>query len=763
MLSHQPTSTSTHHSNGRAAVRVSIAGPTATPDAVEPLDAAVRESLAQAARDIADAYVAPALAPVIGPVAEAPQADIAQPVSVADNSETARLEALLTTSEMSTRPALLVRAAAGLVGPEPRQTEVLWGNRAAVDLLLCEVLDLAGEAPPMRLDEPVHLRSDRAVHFGAAAIRGDRATTRVYVEAVPFDERHWLLSIETDEDSRTATELVNARERFRLLTEKTPVAVGFSDAGLRLGWVNERMAEMFGVPPSALHGMGWIAYIHAEDSSDFLESLVTLLDSGTEFRTTLRVNRGDEVRVVEVTAAAAPVPEHGTGFVVALEDVTEATRLAAELEFQAHHDALTGLPNRAQLFSILREELQAGTPLAVAFVDLDGFKVVNDTLGHGAGDELLIEVAQRLREAARGSDAVHRFGGDEFVVVGRGINSAAGAAAFASRLTQTLFTRAEIGDTSVNVSGSVGVVVARKDHDAETLVRDADVAMYQAKSAGKARYALFDERVQQDLAHRMRLEAGLREALMSALEGRPHSLSLAYQPIVNLKDRSLAGVEALLRWSWEGELISPETVVSIAEENRLGPTLGGWVLREALHDLARLDLTLGEGSPRWITVNVTASQLVSQGFVSSIVEALHVSGVPGDRLKLELTETELMTGKGVADVLAEVRALGVATAIDDFGVGYSSLGYLGSLPVDTLKLDRSFVATLPDFGDGTDSLADVIIRVGRALRLDVVAEGVELESQVAVLQSLGCPMAQGYLFSRPLAWTDLVTHLGGTR
>ncbi|HEX4467861.1 MAG TPA: EAL domain-containing protein, partial [Solirubrobacteraceae bacterium] len=434
----------------------------------------------------------------------------------------------------------------------------------------------------------------------------------------------------------------------------------------------------------------------------------------------------------------------GTGRRRALSLVREKTR---ELSHQALHDALTGLPNRALVLDraeqmLARAARSPGTLTGALFVDVDGFKHVNDSLGHAAGDELLRVVGKRLLDAVRAQDTVGRLGGDEFVVL---IESPAGEDAvdlLAERLTEVLREPVELeaGGRMFAVTASVGVAVGHYSSP-DQLLRDADLALYAAKAAGKDRYALYESSMSSGSATRLELEADLGSAAESG------QLFLLYQPIFALPARTVVGVEALLRWRHPRRgVLAPDAFIPLAEDSGLIVPVGRWVLIEACRQAAAW---AAEGLELGISVNVSAQQLGRPGFAEDVLDALNTFGLAAAKLTLEITETTLMSDMAVAlGALEAVKALGVHIAIDDFGTGYASLAHLRRTPADILKIDRSFVAAI-DADDQGRELLEAIVGVGQALSLAVVAEGVEEASQVATLEALGCNMAQGFLMGRP--------------
>jgi diguanylate cyclase len=423
----------------------------------------------------------------------------------------------------------------------------------------------------------------------------------------------------------------------------------------------------------------------------------------------------------------------------------EMRSLHEVLSRQALEDALTGLPNRKALIRHLDQSLAAcarsGQGLAVLYVDLDGFKQVNDSLGHAVGDELLVLASQRIRACLRPEDVVARLGGDEFVVVCPNVYDSTVVPAIAARIGSQLASPFPIGEHNAVVSASIGLAMtADGTAPAEDLLRQADLAMYDAKLGGKARTAIFDESMQRVVDTRF----SVRNALGKAIIG--HELRVLYQPLVSLADEKVIGVEALVRWERPGSgLLSPDKFIPIAEESSLISAVDCWVLQEACTRGARWCAAGGS-----IAVNLSARTLQQEDVVRVLGQTLKKTAIPPAQLTMEITETALLSGTGTAQLnLGRLRALGVKLSIDDFGTGHSSLSQLQQTDVDVLKIDQSFVSKM-DHDASSAAIVNAIITLGHALGLALVAEGVERPAQAALLREQGCDSAQGWLFGRPL-------------
>jgi diguanylate cyclase (GGDEF)-like protein len=430
----------------------------------------------------------------------------------------------------------------------------------------------------------------------------------------------------------------------------------------------------------------------------------------------------------------------------------ELARREEELAFLATHDALTGLPNRTLILDRVEQMLarsrRSQTPVAALFIDLDNFKSINDTLGHGVGDELLRAVAARLKGVVRDADALGRLGGDEFVVVSEELSLAAGPELVAERLLEALQHPFMLGadkETRLTVTASIGI--AAGDHtSAEEILRNADIAMYRAKWDGKNRYIAFESGMQDTLQNRMELEMDLREALEN------DEFLLNYQPTIDLSDMSPTGVEALIRWKHPVRgIVQPDDFIPLLEETGLITEVGKWVLDEAC---AQAAAWRAAGHAIGMAVNVSGRQLDSDQLVADVEGALAHSGLDPEALTIEITETTLMRNvEETARRLAQVKALGVRIAIDDFGTGYSSIAHLQRFPVDALKIDRSFISGMRDNLEG-ETLIQTLVQLGKALSIETFAEGIEQQQELSVLRDQDCDSGQGFLFARPLDVAD---------
>jgi diguanylate cyclase (GGDEF)-like protein/PAS domain S-box-containing protein len=544
--------------------------------------------------------------------------------------------------------------------------------------------------------------------------------------------------------------LQESEARYRLLVEQSPEAIAVHRNGY-LQYVNAAAARLIGAADGdALTGRRTSDFVHPDD----LPTVRRLSKNGPA-RLQYRLVRFDG-SVREVEAVAVRLNFEGEPAVqTVLRDITERKELEARLVHGAFHDPMTGLANRALFRDRLEHALalQVRDPsrrLAVLFLDLDDFKGINDSLGHEAGDALLRSVAERLRSVVRTHDTVARFGGDEFAILVEQIACEDEALEVVDRLRAALRPTIELERRLVAVSASIGVAFPAAGDDVETVLRNADVAMYEAKDAGKARHAVFQPAMFEAIVQRMALVRDLRAAVSNPTA---YGLELAFQPIVSLQTGAVRSLEALLRWSHPSRgRISPLDFVPVAEDTGVIVALGRWVLEEACHELVALR-TLWWGQRRdadkapSISVNISGRQLGEPGFVEDLARILQRTGAPPAALTLEITESVIMrdTESSLA-TLSALKALGVQLAIDDFGTGYSSLSYLQRFPVDVLKIDRAFVEGVSQGGSDA-ALARTIITLGNTLGLRTVAEGIEQATQRDALAAMGCHDGQGYLFS----------------
>jgi diguanylate cyclase (GGDEF)-like protein/PAS domain S-box-containing protein len=525
-----------------------------------------------------------------------------------------------------------------------------------------------------------------------------------------------------------------SEERFRMAFDDAPIGMALIDRKGRFLRVNRRLGELTGYDPDAM-----LAF--SLDQLDAYEERWRPGEEAGEHERHFR--RSDDTTGWCLWQWTLVEEGEETYYVCHFLDVTRRKQAETELSYQAHHDSLTGLPNRTQFARRLGAALEGGAGLAVAFVDIDDFKVINDSLGHGAGDRLLGVVAERLRRVLRPGDLLARFGGDEFTALLEGVKDSAHALRVAERLAGALRAPFELDGEQRFITASVGVTVSGPGpgrSDAEELLRDADAAMYRAKELGKARCELFDQSMRSRAVERLELEAGLRNAL------EREELKLHYQPAVELESGRVVSLEALLRWEHpERGLLLPLRFIPLAEQTGLIVPIGEWVIQEACRQLAAWD-----APELTVAVNVSPRQLASERLVTAVSEALDAAGLEPDRLCLEITESAVIADPDAAlGQLHGLKAIGVRLAVDDFGIGYSSLANLRELlPVDILKIDKSFVDGLNASGDDR-AIVESVVSLARSLGLEAIAEGVETAAQAEALTLMECSHAQGYHYAKP--------------
>jgi diguanylate cyclase (GGDEF)-like protein/PAS domain S-box-containing protein len=501
--------------------------------------------------------------------------------------------------------------------------------------------------------------------------------------------------------------------------------------------------------------------LHPDDVDRFTRSLAVAVISTTTGGTTFdgRIwSSAQEWRSFEALTANLLTDPSVNGVVLTCRDTTERVRLEAQLTHQAFHDPLTGLANRALFLDRVEHALgrlaRRDRLAAVLFIDLDDFKTINDGLGHSTGDALLTEVSRRLTRHLRPGDTAARLGGDEFSILVEDVTDRRTITTVAQRLITALQQPITIDNITVSINASIGIAARDTTDSAQLLIRDADIAMYDAKTNGKGRYAWFDPPMRAQAVDRWELRTDLAAAL-------PHNeLFLLYQPIINLATGSIAGAEALLRWRHPTRgIIPPGAFIPIAEQTGMITEIGDWVLRTATIEATRWQSHSTPTHRPYVSVNVSAVQLRDDAIVARVRDALARSELPPDALVLELTESTVMDDiDHTRTVLHELKDLGVAVAVDDFGTGYSSLAYLRQFPVDLLKIDRSFVTEL-----GTQvqarNLTEDILALARALNLPSIAEGIETPEQLNHLQAMNCALGQGYHLGPPMDPHDLVERL----
>ena len=540
------------------------------------------------------------------------------------------------------------------------------------------------------------------------------------------------------------------------------LAIVLPDGGIQQ--VNQALCSLLGTAEPALLGKRFGALLHPGDAELFRRRTEAGgSEAGAAFSMELRCRHasGREIWVsLHCGRYIDPANDH-SGLIYQLHDITSRREAEGELHHIAYHDSLTDLANRNCFnerlsVAVERSRLDEAVRFAVMFLDLDRFKVVNDSLGHQAGNLLLREVAQRLATGVRPSDLVARLGGDEFAVLIEQVGAPEDAMALAQRLLAALSAPMMINGTEVLPGASIGITFSDLGYrSADEVLRDADLAMYAAKADGRRRIALFDQSMHERIAEKLKLEADLRRAIG---EGQ---LSLVFQPLFDLAPYCLSGFEALARWVHpERGHISPDVFINLAEESGHIEALTGWVIDQAVGQMAAWRAAGLTSGPLDMHVNISGRDLSNAGLVPLVRDTLLRHDLPASQLTLEITETTLMGKLSVAlDALHALRKVGVKFSIDDFGTGYSSLAYLSTLPIDSLKIDRSFVMGMEKSAQNVE-IVRAVVNLGRSLGKKIVAEGIETVQQLAALKAMGVHVGQGYLLSRPIRADQVAALLG---
>ena len=556
-----------------------------------------------------------------------------------------------------------------------------------------------------------------------------------------YENSHLLARVDA-----SMLELRRHERRFRSLVQNSSDIFAISDARSAITYASPSLLRFAGVASAA--GLSVWEMVHPDDAERIRSASAGLAAPGATTTFQLRLRHLDgSWRWFEIVTTNLLHDPSVRGVVANARDITESRRYHDQLAYQASHDGLTGLANRALFAAGTAEAVTRRRPgdegLALALIDLDDFKAINDRLGHAVGDALLVEVSERLRTSVRPGDEVARLGGDEFAVLLPNA-SREETTRIAEAFIDALAAPVRAAGYELLVQASIGVARHTPDCDASDLLRRADMAMYAAKELGKSRWVEYGPELDAHAVEHAQLAAELSQALDR------DELRVVYQPIVGLPDGDIRGVEALVRWHHPDRgVVSPAVFIPVAERTGLIVPIGAWILRESCRQAAHWTADLGVNAPWKMSVNASARQLLEPAFVDTVRDILDESGIPADRLTIEITETAVFGGGRALDTVRGLHALGVKIALDDFGTGHSSLGLLRTCPVDVLKVDKSFV----DGVTGTveqEAIATSISEIAQALRLEAVAEGVETRAQADRLLELGYHLAQGFHFARPL-------------
>jgi len=643
-----------------------------------------------------------------------------------------------------------------------RQAEKVFGYARAeligqtVEFLVPERLRDAHLGHRLRYQQAPHQRPmGSGLALSGRRKDGSEFPVDILLSPIGMDGAPVLAAIrDITERNEVLATLHEARERSRITLESIGDAVLSSDVNGMLLYLNKVAEQMTGWPSAQARGqpLSVVFNVVEYDTSAPLPLVFAGADSdGTRLVHHARLIRRDGSEAAIEYTAAAIRDEAGSeigGMVIVLRDISKTRELAHQMAYLAQHDFLTNLPNRMLLNDRLTQAIglarRCGAQLAVLFLDLDHFKHINDSLGHGIGDRLLQSVAQRLSACVRSSDTVSRNGGDEFVILLAEIERPEDAAVSAEKILAALAARHHIGGHELQVSSSIGVSVYPFDgQDAETLIKNADMAMYHAKDNGRNNVQFFTPEMTLRSVERQTVESDLRDALERG------EFELYYQPKVDLASAAMVGAEALIRWHHPRRgLVAPAQFIPVAEDAGLIVPIGRWVMRQAcrqLQDWRRQGVPLVP-----VSVNISALEFRSLHFIDEVRAILADTQVEPRHLELELTESVLMQhAEAATQVLGELKRLGLRLTIDDFGTGYSSLSYLSNFPIDVLKIDQSFVREITTHAYNA-TIVSAVIGMCEGLRCDVIAEGVETAEQAAFLLARRCRQVQGYYYGRPL-------------
>ena len=563
---------------------------------------------------------------------------------------------------------------------------------------------------------------------------------------VPESDARPRISGKPEANTNLAAEYLQIQKALNSITQ----GLILFNADKKIVVCNDTYIEMFGLSKDIVKpGCAFLALLHHRkdvgtlegDADEFYHEVIASVRRG---KTTSRIYSASGGRTIH----AINKPLEGGGWVVTLEDISEQKEAEARIVHMAHHDALTNLPNRTLFKTHLEDALRwrsRDEQVAVLFIDLDNFKNTNDTLGHQVGDELLKVVAQRLGSCLRETDAIARLGGDEFVIIQRSVKSPTEVAQLANRIRDIITAPCTIMDHNIIVDTSIGIAIAPTDGTVpDQVIKNADLALYGAKASGRGTYRFFEQEMDSRMIARRALELDLRKALVNG------EFEIEYQPLVNIENGTISCCEALLRWTHpERGSVPPDAFIPLAEETGLITRIGEWVLRTACKEAAKWtgNVTLA--------VNISPVQFRSQNIAGVVVNALAASGLPAERLEIEITEALLLEQTdSTLETLRQLHELGVRVAMDDFGTGYSSLAYLQKFPFNKIKIDGSFIKELSTKSE-SKAIVRAVTNLAETFHMITTAEGVETADQLNAVRELGCTEMQGYLFSKACSANDL--------
>ncbi len=576
----------------------------------------------------------------------------------------------------------------------------------------------------------------------------------IYFSLNSYQEKIEASEAKSEQAKKHLVEMQASEQRFRGAFGDAPIGMALLSPEGACTKVNQSLCRLLGYDESELIGFDLSRAVHEGDLVEFLSRVGSVIKQNQEsFQTEIRLFHKDgrqiwtstNVSLIEATS------ENGAQLIVQVQDITEKRNAIEKLRYAAFHDSLTNLGNRTLLLEKLNASLRRSKSdpdfrLALAFLDVDRFKSVNDSFGHTTGDELLIAIYDRLRNLLGANAIIARLGGDEFTIVMTEFPSTEGATEFAQKIQEHLSSNYKIRGHSFYVSVSLGVVFLNDQYRTpEEILRDADTALHEAKRSGQSRVVVFDEKMHAKVLRQLQLETDLRYAL------ERDQIFLVYQPIIRLDTNELIGLEALARWNHPGRgLVSPVEFIPLAEETGDIAAIGKFVLKQACRQLKIWEMQFGKHFPLSINVNVSAHQFNQGKLLECVLDELTESQIQPNQLKLEITESVVVDNIESASItLKQLRALGVQVNLDDFGTGYSSLIYLHRLPITALKIDRTFIMNLENESDSR-AIVQAIIMLSKSLNLEVVAEGIETSDQLQLLREFGCELGQGYFFAKPL-------------
>jgi diguanylate cyclase (GGDEF)-like protein/PAS domain S-box-containing protein len=581
-----------------------------------------------------------------------------------------------------------------------------------------------------------------------------------------FAFRAYLKCIEDGKHTveRLGAAIKDNSERFRSAFNHSAIGMALVSPEGRWLQVNRSLCALLGYSEPELMATDYLTITHPDDLATALTNIRQLLKGKIpSYQTEKRYihKQGQEVWVAWNASLARDEYTGSAHLIFQIQDITDRKRAEERLLHDAFHDSLTGLPNRALFMdhlkmAIARTERHQDRRFAVLYLDLDRFKIINDSLGHMIGDQLLVGIATRLKNALRPIDTIARFGGDEFTILVEDIVDENEVIYVAERLQYELSAPFSLSGREVFTTVSIGIALSSIDNaqQAEEILRDADTAMYRAKTLGKTRYEIFDVAMHAQAVKSLQLETDLRRAL------EREEFFIQYQPIISLDTFNLSGFEALVRWKHpEHGSISPAEFIPVAEETGLIIQIGEWVLREACYQMQHWHEKFPGHTPLFLSVNLSVKQFNQPDLIEKIASIIRETGLAPQSLKLEITESAVSENiETVAEMMEQIRAIGVELSMDDFGTGYSSLSHLHRFPLDTLKIDRSFISLMQE-NDENMEIVRTIVGLAQNLGMVLVAEGVETYDQITILRKLGCEYGQGYFFSKPIDTLDAASFI----